>query len=235
MNIYNYNRSYIMSMNFKKRKIDEVSVEQNDNESDENCDNDHDKKILETILKYENKVDRENNHIYFRSDVNRVSITLLSRFITDINNEYNDLNIVCKIAKLEPLPIYLHITSSGGNLLYGLMAYDCIKNSKIPIYTIIEGYAFSAGTIISLAGSKKYATNNSMMLIHQLSTVMMGTYEQLDDQHYNNKILMNKIKKIYLENTKMKQKEISDLLKKDIYLDTKKCIKLGIVDDVYNG
>ena len=60
-----------------------------------------------------------------------------------------------------PKPIYLHITTNGGDLLAGFFGYDKIKNSKIPINTIIEGCVASAGSLLSMAGQNRYMTANS--------------------------------------------------------------------------
>ena len=113
------------------------------------------------------------------------------------------------------------------------MAYDAIKRSKVPIYTICDGFSYSAGTIISLAGIKRYATPNTFLLVHQLSHGACGNFEQLKDQHKNDTVIMDRLKKLYLENTKMKSKELDALLKRDLLLDTKTCIKYGLIDDEY--
>jgi ATP-dependent protease ClpP protease subunit len=41
--------------------------------------------------------------------------------------------------------------------------------------------AASAATIISVAGTKRFITPSSYMLIHQLSTFMSGNFEQLKE------------------------------------------------------
>ena len=205
--------------------------------NDENCDNEQEteENPFSTLLNLKNddKVYAEDNHIYFRSDVTRGSITQLIKLINDANFEYNLLKTTCRLAKLEANPIYLHITSMGGDGMYAFLAYDAIKRSKIPIYTISEGIACSAGTILAVAGIKKYATPNTFILIHQLSTSAAGTYEQILDHNANNIEVMNTIKKIYLGNTKMKSKDIDSLLKRDLMLDTDKCLKFGIIDELY--
>jgi ATP-dependent protease ClpP protease subunit len=43
---------------------------------------------------------------------------------------------------------------------------------------------------------------------------------------------MKCIKKIYLEHTKLKEPELDDILKHDIYLDAEEALKYGIVDEI---
>jgi ATP-dependent protease ClpP protease subunit len=44
---------------------------------------------------------------------------------------------------------------------------------------------------------------------------------------------MEKIKDIYIKNTKMKCKDVDGLLKRDLLLDTVTCLKYGIIDELY--
>ena len=121
------------------------------------------------------------------------------------------------IYEVEPI-IKLHIYSNGGDAYMGLSTYDFIKNMQIPIYTYIDGMIASAATFIYLAGSNRFMTENSTILMHQLSTGFWGKYEDLKDEYKNTSELMRIIKKIYSENTNMKKKEIDDLLKRELLL-----------------
>ena len=218
-------------INIRKRKFNTIkSIHDDDSENDIGS-------PLELLTGHRShvSVDMEDNHIYFREDVNKQSIIKLIKLISEANCHVEDLIASCKVATIIPKPIYLHITSHGGEVHYGLMAYDVIKRSKIPIYTICEGFSYSAGTIIGLAGVKRYATPNTYLLVHQLSNGACGNFEQLKDQHANDNIIMERLKKLYLENTKMKSKELDSLLKRDLLLDTKTCIKYGLIDNEFYG
>ena len=181
----------------------------------------------------------EGSHIYFRDSVNKYSIDTLIKIINKLNKKYTNAITQIDFATIQPLPIILHITSGGGNCLMGFLAADYIKNSKIPIYTIVEGYAFSAATFMSIVGKKRFITENSMVLIHQISSTMSGhyTHENLKDEIFNGEIIMKKLCKLYLTNThgKLKQKTIDQMLKQDLYLDAKKSIQLGLVDSIYKN
>ena len=45
-----------------------------------------------------------------------------------------------------------------------------MESCSISIYTVIEGYTASAGTLISVYGRKRFIRKNTYMLIHQLSS-----------------------------------------------------------------
>ena len=95
---------------------------------------------------FESLVWREDNHIFFYTDVGDKSIAKLNNFIFQINKENNSLNYKLKNSTLgeSKIPIFLHIKSYGGCVFSALSTIDIIVNSHCPIYTIIEGYAASA-------------------------------------------------------------------------------------------
>jgi ATP-dependent protease ClpP protease subunit len=133
-------------------------------------------------------------------------------------------------------PLYLHITTHGGDLFASLLLADKIQHSAIPIYTVIEGYAMSGGTIMSVVGKKRYMTPHSYALIHQLNQTMFGryTYNELKDDHENVTLLMDDLKKLYTKHTKLTEKKLTEIFKHDNYRGYDYCLQHGIVDGIYD-
>ena len=94
-------------------------------------------------------------------------------------------------------PIKLHINSYGGSVFAGLSAVDYILKSKVPVHTVIDGCAASAATLMSVVGTKRYMHKNACMLVHQLSGIMWGKFQEMKDDMLNSEMLMKKIKNIY--------------------------------------
>ncbi len=167
-------------------------------------------------------------NIYYRGDINTKNIMILTRIIQEQNNKYSDKSL----NTLSKYPIKLHISSYGGNCEMGLLAYDIIKKSRFPIHTYCEGYVCSAGTFLYLAGNRRFIYPNSKILIHQLSSWCNGTFMNMEDQMYNNKLIMDDIKKLYLNETKLSENKLDDLLRKDIYLTSKECLDMGFAHQI---
>ena len=102
----------------------------------------------------------------------------------------------------------------------------------VPIYSVIEGCAASAGTIISVVCDKRFIGANAYILIHQLSSRMWGKMSELEDE-YNH--LTDQITRLYGEYAKIPQKKLTKLLKQDLWLTPKTCIKYGLVDALYDA
>jgi len=178
---------------------------------------------------------REGNHIYFKTDVNTESIDKLYKIIRLYQKEVEYIKITNQtIANINIKDLYIHITSYGGSLHEAYLAYDVIKRSKITINTIIEGYAASAGTIMSIAGKRRYMTPTSIMLIHQLSTGMEGKFQEIKDNFENSEQDMKKIISLYLKECggKMKKKFIEEQLKHDKWWDANTALKNGLIDEI---
>lgn len=170
-----------------------------------------------------------NNKIYFYGPVSQRSSFELKNKIEVVDMQSQ---LIALQYNIDPPPIHLHIQSEGGSLFHSFYIIDLIKTLKTPVYTYIDGFAASAATLISVAGKKRYITHNSLMLIHQLSGSESGKFEELKDQFNNLQGLMDIIKKVYLENTKIPKEQLDSLLKQDIWLDSTKCLQYGLVDKI---
>jgi ATP-dependent Clp protease protease subunit len=178
----------------------------------------------------EHKIYRENNHIYFYTEIDRKSISNLNFFI----REAEEYCIITSLRlRIDELPIYLHIYSNGGYIHAAFAAIDVINSCKVPVYSIIEGATASAGTLISVVCKKRFIRPTAYMLIHQLSSECWGKMSEITDEYKNLTNVMNKITKIYKKYSKLSPKKLEKLLKHDLWLDAKKSIKYGLVDELY--
>jgi ATP-dependent protease ClpP protease subunit len=178
-------------------------------------------------------VTMHNNNIYFRADVNEHSVNKLVDLISDANDLYFNIEKSKRIKKAEPNPIYLHITSYGGSVFECFRAVNHIKSSVIPIHTVIDGYAASSASLMSVVGVKRYMRKNSYVLIHQLSSGMAGKYWEIRDEYKTCRMLMHDIYKIYEEHTKMSRAELEKYLSHDCWWKQNRCKREGIIDGIF--
>ena len=176
--------------------------------------------------------DKDKNHIYFYTDVDPSTCLDLNRKINDLNKDLLKYSIEYDC---EPPNIYLHINSNGGCLLSAMGTVDTIQNSRVPIVSIIEGCAASAATVISMACHKRYITNNSFMLIHQLTTGVYGKYEEIKDDFINDTKFMERLYSLYRKHTKMTDAKIKSIMTRDIWWDSNECIEHGLVDNIWES
>ena len=180
----------------------------------------------DVVEQQECNIIRKGNTIYYYEAIDKKPILELISQLKDleailINLKYTyDVNPVIK----------LHIYSEGGDAFMGLSIYDFIKTLKIPVHTYIDGLIASAATFLFLAGKKRFMTENSNILIHQISTGFWGKFEDLKDEYKNTTELMKIAKKIYTDNTSMSKKTIDDIIKRELYLTYQDALKYNIVN-----
>ena len=173
----------------------------------------------------------DNNHLYFWCDVTKKTCLTLSMQLT---NTFQKLRNLAYPGDEVP-PIYIHINSYGGEVDAALGLIDHIfslKKRGAKIITIIEGYAASAATMISIAGTERRIRPNAYMRIHQFRSGMWGKKTELDDEHKNLEKLESILLNLYKENTKMKKKQLKKLLKRELDLVPSECIDMGLIDSI---
>jgi ATP-dependent Clp protease protease subunit len=196
-------------------------------------------------------MDENSNSIYFNAGVNpRTMSTLIDKLLSleqkllkkqkkykrkfkelSKDDDSNDCDDQFDI-KIEPKPILLYITSNGGYVYQVFSAIDTIRGMKIPVHTICKGFVASAGTLLSMAGKKRFITENSYMLIHELRAGHWGKFTHLSESMENSKQLMEHIKSYYLARTTMTAEELDEQLKKDISWNAQMCLEKGLVDEI---
>jgi len=170
------------------------------------------------------------NHIYFLNKVSKSSIYRLGQEIHNITKKYNKLQRENSFVTITPKPIFLHLNTDGGCSFSAWVGADMIKNSKIPINTIIEGRCMSAGTILSVAGVERYMEKNAYMMIHQLSGGIDGTYQQMKDEMNFYKKDMKKTIDYYHQHSSMSKMDIEKQLQRDEMWDFDTALNYGFID-----
>lgn len=210
-----------------KRKFDRISKDDTGESSDEEKKNK--KKYILDGLTESSLLYSVKNHIYFYSGVCKKSCMNLNIEIRKVANDL--MSNRGNFSNLDQY-IYLHINSFGGSVFSAMSTIDTIITCPVPIVTIIEGAAASAATLISVVSDYRVITENSFMLIHQLSSQTWGKMDELEDEMKNLQQLMDKIKDIYKRNTRLKGYELDEILKHDIWWNAEKCLEVGLIDKI---
>ena len=174
-------------------------------------------------------VQSTNNNIYFYGAVSESSTLQLKTKLEELDLHLQTIAIHYKI---EAPPIHLHIQSYGGSLLHTFYIMDVIKLLKTPVYTYIDGFAASAATLMSVCGKRRFMTESSVMLVHQLSSSASGKFEEIKNEYSNLVEFMEIIKKTYLNYGNISSEHLDALLKQDLWLNSAKSLEYGFIDEI---
>ena len=169
------------------------------------------------------------NKIYYYASVNRESASELYKKIGEIESKSLTLGNTLDI---DPPTLKLLINSGGGSITAGISSMDTILRTKVPVHTYVDGFAASAATFLSVVGSKRFMSRNSYMLIHQLSSQLWGKYSEIEDEKKNLDLMMETIKNVYREYTRVPMDKIDEILKHDLLWDAKQCLEYGLIDEI---
>lgn len=170
------------------------------------------------------------NHVYFNDDVSQQSMFALAR----------ELRLAARRIRMRalgdgepPQPLYLHVSTYGGDISAAFSVVDTIKHLGVAVYSVVEGYVASAGTLITLAAHKRFIQANAYMMVHQLSSGMWGKMSSLAEEMHNLKKLQDHITNFYVQHTRMRAKQLKKLLLRDVNFNAGESIARGIADELY--
>ena len=156
---------------------------------------------------------RKNRTFYIDYDIAEdYSVMELGKIIIQMNMSEKD------IPKDELKPIYIFIHSYGGDLDQANAFCDIIECSRIPIITVGMGVAMSAGFLIFLSGTKRYALKHCQFLAHSGSAGFQGTAEQIEEAQKNYKRQIAAMKEHILSHTSIDEKTFNKNKSKDWYI-----------------
>lgn len=169
------------------------------------------------------------NHIYYYAPIMTKPVATLVDTLHTLANKQRTQAIE---SGGEPQPIILHINSGGGSVFAGVAAMDAVRKCPVPVHAVVDGMCASAATFPFMVAAKRFMNESSYMLIHQLSSVHWGNFEQLKDDMRNSTEFMRLIRQVYLKYTKIPEKKLVKIMKHDIWFTPGKCLKLGMVDEI---
>ncbi len=166
---------------------------------------------------------------------------LLKERVIFLGDEVNEQTANLVVAQLLHLAyedpksdIKLYINSPGGSVYDGFAIYDTIQYIKPDVQTIGIGLQASMGAFLLSSGTKgkRFALQNSRIMIHQPSS---GTKGKITDQEImlNEGIYLKKVlNKILAKNTGQTLAKIEKDVDRDFWLSATEAKKYGIIDGV---
>ena len=129
--------------------------------------------------------------------------------------------------------ITLIIDSCGGSVAAFLAIYDTItKLIYCDVATLCLGQAMSAGQLLLMSGTKgkRFITENSRVMMHQISSGTVGKISDMEKHVGFVKDLSRIVQKLILSHTKIRKGELERLMQMDSFMTAEQALNLGIVD-----
>lgn len=176
-------------------------------------------------------IDTEKRVVYFHTNVNEDTISKVNYWLLDVLR--SDQSKEDSQKSFERKPIKFYINSYGGQIDSCFSLIDIMLKSKTPIYTYCNSYCASSGLKIFLAGSKRFVSKTTHVMMHQLSWGMNGKMEEMRETMEHGEYLNTQIMKYLMNRTNMTKEFIENVFKsrQDRYIYFDEMFELGIATD----
>ena len=168
--------------------------------------------------------------IYSRLLIDRIII--LFGEITDATSASIISQLLFLSSNDENKDIYIYINSPGGSVTAGLSIYDTMKYIKPKVVTIGMGLCASMGAFLLSSGDKRFALENTKIMIHQplggakgQATDIMIVAEEIIR-------IKKKLNEILSKNTNQPLSKIEQDTERDFYMDSEQAVSYGIIDSI---
>jgi len=132
--------------------------------------------------------------------------------------------------------ITIVLNSPGGSVFDGLALYDFLRDLSgrgHDIHIHAMGMAASMGGVLLQAGDTRTMSPNAFMLIHEVSCIGIGSLTAIEDEVKFLKELQGRCVNILTDRSRLTRQKIhSNWKRKDWWIPSEECIKLGLVDEV---
>lgn len=176
--------------------------------------------------------------IYLYDIVDSVSMRQVIQEIEAINQQdtEEERQFTLKYSGTAPArkPIILDINSYGGVVYDGLALIAAIEQSKTPVITRVNGYAFSMGLTIFLAGHERHMSRHASLMYHQISSAVWGKLKDQEEDIEVSKDIQKQLEDYVIERTNWKRKDLRKIYaaKLDYYIRAQEALESGFATKI---
>lgn len=124
------------------------------------------------------------------------------------------------------------VNTDGGSYYDGMAIASRILSSRLKVTCVIYGRAFSAGSVIAVAGDEVLMTRQAKIMVHELISGMFGSTNQL----FKHVVQLLKEQKDWCEymeeNTHVPAEQWEQWMLEETYITADEALEWGIIDDI---
>ena len=133
----------------------------------------------------------------------------------------------------DELPIDVFINSPGGEIKAGLLIYDAISSSPVPVRMFCIGQAFSMAAVLFAAGTHgRYMLPNSELMLHEplLGNRIAGNASSIRSVSESLEKTKHRINALLAKHTGKTEEEIEKASRYDHFFTPEEAIEFGLCD-----
>lgn len=190
---------------------------------------------MSKLLAVKKPVEKRIKKLPFEVDVDQLMLHARQLHLYGHIEDKNIQPIIKQIMSLQLVsddPIILWINSGGGYISDGFALIDCIRLSKVPVYTVIRGHACSMAGLISVSGHVRIITENSWFMAHDIHCGVIDYGEKMKARVEFYELEQKQAFDFLKNNTELTSTELEYAKNKELWLNPQQCMEKGVVDQV---
>lgn len=123
--------------------------------------------------------------------------------------------------------ILINLNSPGGDAFDGIAIYNRLKKHDGKVTINVDGWACSAASIIACAADELNMGLGSMLMIHEASTIVWGTKQDMRKQASILESLEEGIIDIYMTKVNVSREEVQQMVDDETWFSSQKAKEIG--------
>jgi HK97 family phage prohead protease len=128
--------------------------------------------------------------------------------------------------------IVVRINSPGGDAFEGVAIFNVLRAHKKPVTTYVDGLAASAASVIAMAGDKRIMGVNTMMMIHNASSIVYGDHNEMRQMADVLEKISDSIGMTYVARSGKTAEEVKALMDAESWMSAQDCMDNGFCTGV---
>lgn len=143
-------------------------------------------------------------------------------------DEYTNIKSLKEaLEKVDTPNLTVRINSYGGQVDQGLSIYGILRDSKLHIKTIVDGFACSAASLIFMAGDERVVPENGLLMIHNAWMTASGDSNEMKRVAEMLEKITQPSVDIYVKHTNLSEIEIKKMMDREEWITSKEAYEWG--------
>lgn len=151
----------------------------------------------------------------------------MNAYAIGVGNGFFSPNDVRRLENMDLIP-----DEQGGNVFAAAEIYTMIRDYPHNVTVKIASIAASAASVIAMAGDTVQMSPTALLFVHDPSTIAMGNAKDMEKAIATLNEVKESIINAYATKTGLSRSKISKLMSNETWINARKAVELGFVDEI---
>ena len=171
------------------------------------------------------KVNEFETELYVYGDIRKKDF--IDRWLGTGEDATDAFSLKNALSAVDTPNLTVRINSYGGSVSEGLAIYSLLSDFKGHLKTIVDGFAWSAASVIFMAGHERVVPENGLLMIHNAWTEARGDSNAMKKVAEDLEKITQPSVNIYVAKTGQSEEKIKEMMDREEWITSKEAYELG--------